>query len=69
MLVFLEWRYTYRYRNARCGTGLKCDFYDTTDDQSSATRREVLTAALEDMIRYLLRAGEVAILDGSNFTR
>eukprot|EP00904_Undaria_pinnatifida_P009679 jgi/Undpi1/5841/HiC_scaffold_2.g01115.m1 len=58
-----------RYRNARCGTGLKCDFYDTTDADSAATRREVLTAAVEDMMQYLLRAGEVAILDGSNFTR
>ena len=59
----------FRYRNERCGTGLKCEFYDTRDAESSVTRREVLSAALEDMIQYLLRAGEVAILDGSNFTK
>lgn len=34
-----------------------------------AARLEVLSAAVEDMITYLLRAGEVAILDGTNFTR
>lgn len=58
-----------RYRNARCGTGLKADFYDTKDDQTVAARLEILAAAVEDMITYLLRAGEVAILDGTNFTK
>ncbi|CAB1114562.1 unnamed protein product [Ectocarpus sp. CCAP 1310/34] len=58
-----------RYRNARCGTGLKAEFYDTNDDQTVAARLEILAAAVEDMITYLLRAGEVAILDGTNFTK
>lgn len=58
-----------RYRNARCGEGLKAEFYDPTDDENVAARLEVLSAAVEDMITYLLRAGEVAILDGTNFTR
>eukprot|EP00903_Cladosiphon_okamuranus_P005436 g5422.t1 len=58
-----------RYRNARCGTGLKADFYDTKDDASVAARLEILSTAVEDMINYLQRAGEVAILDGTNFTK
>ncbi|CAM9901538.1 unnamed protein product [Scytosiphon promiscuus] len=57
------------YRNARCGEGLKAEFYDPEDDENVAARLEVLSAAVEDMITYLLRAGEVAILDGTNFTR
>ncbi len=58
-----------RYRNARCGEGLKADFYDTKDDASVAARLAVLSAAVEDIMTYLLRAGEVAILDGTNFTK
>lgn len=58
-----------RYRNARCGAGLKAEFYDTKDDESVAARLEVLSTAVEDMINYLQRAGEVAILDGTNFTK
>lgn len=34
-----------------------------------AARLEILSAAVEDMINYLQRAGEVAILDGTNFTK
>ncbi|CAM9424380.1 unnamed protein product [Pylaiella littoralis] len=58
-----------RYRNARCGAGLKAEFYNTEDDEHVAARLEILSAAVEDMIAYLLRAGEVAILDGTNFTK
>lgn len=58
-----------RYRNARCGAGLKAEFYDTRDDEHVTARLEILSAAVEDMIAYLLRAGEVAILDGTNFTK
>ena len=60
---------TTRYRNARCGAGLKAEFYDTKDDESVAARLEILSMAVEDMINYLQRAGEVAILDGTNFTK
>lgn len=58
-----------RYRQSRCGAGLKSEFYDTNDDENAAARLEVLSAAIEDIMQYLLRSGEVAILDGTNFTR
>lgn len=34
-----------------------------------ATRLEVMAAALDDIMNYLHNKGEVAILDGTNFTR
>lgn len=58
-----------RYRIERCGAGLKSEFYDNTDTDNVATRLEVMAAALDDIMNYLHNKGEVAILDGTNFTR
>lgn len=58
-----------RYRIEKCGAGLKSEFYDNTDNDHVTTRLEVLSAAMDDVMEYLHQNGEVAILDGTNFTR
>lgn len=58
-----------RYRIDKCGAGLKSEFYDNTDNENVATRMEMLSAAMDDVMEYLHHKGEVAILDGTNFTK
>lgn len=53
-----------KYRQSRVGTQ-KADFFDFSNEANIALRNAVLTEALEDVMRYLNRGGEVAIVDGT----
>lgn len=69
MLLPFDGPNDFRYRIEKCGAGLKSEFYDNTDDENVAMRMEVLSAAMDDVMEYLSQNGEVAILDGTNFSR
>ena len=58
-----------RMRQEQFGTKQAADFYDPDNVEAHAVRMEVLGNAVRDMMRYLNRGGEVAILDGTNVTR
>ncbi|CAM9132046.1 unnamed protein product [Phaeothamnion confervicola] len=58
-----------RYRIERCGARQSADFFDNGNTDHVAVRLELLSKAVEDMMLYLNRGGECAILDGTNFTR
>jgi len=45
------------------------EFFDETIAEYQSQRLEVLVDTLEDVMRYLNRGGEVAIVDGTNTTR
>ncbi len=58
-----------RYRQDKYGHKQAAEFFDTSNQEFTASRMELLACALEDAVGYLNRGGEVAILDGTNVTR
>jgi len=58
-----------RYRIDLCGGKQTADFYDNTNEENVTLRLDLMNKAIHDMLLYLNRGGECAILDGTNFTR
>ncbi|CAM9681570.1 unnamed protein product [Chrysoparadoxa australica] len=58
-----------RYRIERCGGRLPATFFDNTNMANVKMRLDLVAQAVEDMMTYLNRGGECAILDGTNFNR
>ena len=56
-----------KYRLDKIGL-LGSDFFNPHDEKNYAKRLKNLTNALDDMISYLKRDGDIAILDGTNTT-
>lgn len=57
-----------RYRQDKYGHKQAAEFFDTSNEEYTSSRMELLACALEDSVGYLNRGGEVAILDGTNVT-
>lgn len=58
-----------RYRIERCGARQPAVFFDNANSNNVGLRLELLSTAVEDLLQYLNRGGECAILDGTNFTQ
>ncbi len=57
------------YRRERLGSHKPHSFFDPDNAEGRAARREVAMAALEDMLAFFARGGEVGIYDATNTTR
>ena len=73
---YLAWRgYATRvfnvgtYRRKRYGSYQPHSFFDPDNEATQAARREVALDALDDLLAFLGRAGDVAIYDATNNTR
>eukprot|EP00968_Pinguiococcus_pyrenoidosus_P021931 scaffold2963_cov250-Pinguiococcus_pyrenoidosus.AAC.12 len=58
-----------RMRQEQFGQKQSADWYDPNNADAHSLRMEVLRRAVDDMMRFLNRGGEVAILDGTNVTK
>mmetsp|Transcript_7457 Transcript_7457/g.21717 ORF Transcript_7457/g.21717 Transcript_7457/m.21717 type:complete len:462 (+) Transcript_7457:79-1464(+) len=58
-----------RMRQEQYGEKQSADFYNPSNEDAHRLRMEVLRRAVSDMMKYLNRGGEVAILDGTNVTK
>ncbi|CAM9491025.1 unnamed protein product, partial [Ectocarpus fasciculatus] len=59
----------YRYALDKLGSKKSANFFDPQNKESYQQRVDLMTAALEDVMRYLNHGGEIAILDGTNTTQ
>jgi broad specificity phosphatase PhoE/predicted kinase len=57
------------YRRERIGAAQSAEFFDPDNPEGAAARRAMAEAALEDLLSWLDRTGEVAIYDATNSTR
>jgi broad specificity phosphatase PhoE/predicted kinase len=57
------------YRRERLGAQQPADFFDPTNPEGVEARRQMAQAALDDMLGWLEREGEVGIYDATNSTR
>jgi broad specificity phosphatase PhoE/predicted kinase len=57
------------YRRSELGVRQPASFFDPTNPEGAAARAQVAKQALEDMLGWLDRGGEVAIYDATNVTR
>eukprot|EP00638_Chattonella_subsalsa_P009227 CAMPEP_0117776388 /NCGR_PEP_ID=MMETSP0947-20121206/27719_1 /TAXON_ID=44440 /ORGANISM="Chattonella subsalsa, Strain CCMP2191" /LENGTH=602 /DNA_ID=CAMNT_0005603307 /DNA_START=45 /DNA_END=1856 /DNA_ORIENTATION=+ len=57
-----------RFRLEKLGSKQPAEFFDPENEENIHQREEILKDTLEAMMMYLNRGGEVAILDGTNYT-
>ncbi len=57
------------YRRARLGSHQHHSFFDPRNQTATEARRDVALAALDDMLAFLRRGGDIAIYDATNNTR
>ena len=58
-----------QYRRERVGAQLRHSFFDPDNPHGEEARRSVAIAALEDMVAWLSKEGQVAMYDATNTTR
>lgn len=57
------------YRRTQIGAGQDHSFFDPTNPEGVAARRELAAAALADLLGWIAGGGEVGIYDATNHTR
>lgn len=57
------------YRRERLGSHQPHDFFDPGNPEGREARRQMATAALDDMLAWIAAGGQVAIYDATNTTR
>ena len=58
-----------QYRRERVGAQVPHSFFDPDNPRGEEARRSVATVALDDMVVWLAKDGQVAIYDATNSTR
>ncbi|KAL7750674.1 Fructose-2,6-bisphosphatase [Sorochytrium milnesiophthora] len=58
-----------QYRRRTAGANCRSDFFDPANKEAVALRNEAASLAIQDMVEWLQKGGEVAIYDATNTTR